>query len=250
MTKLRGLMVVVLSMLLLACSSNPQQSGSKPTGNSTPKGAPPDSADTLFTLNKKSSGRDALEIPPDLLSTTNAKVRTNSVAGAVRVLPEVIGATIKGSASRSWLEIDANAEVVWQKLSEFWAFQEIELTDYRPEAGLMETDWFTRAGKSAGGNKTAASILKQLVARNTALNKFTLRLERLGESQTTLFVSHRAREKIAKPTRSKSESTIYEWVERAQDPEKVAQLLQTLVLLFAASEGELSDSAAPDGAPG
>ena len=233
MTKLRLLIVLAAVLPLFSCSSNPAQEDDA--------SAEAEEVEGLFSA--PADSRPGLEIPPDLLASSGEKVQANAAAaaGRERVLPEVIGAVIESDAERSWLEIDADAEVVWRKLTEFWAFQKIELVEYRPQSGLMETDWFAKKGNRAnnkGFGSIAIELFDVLISKRTALDKFTLRLERDGAGGTRVFVTHRGREKIAKEAKSNRDSGEFEWVERTQDLEKVAQLLQTIVLLFGSNAAE------------
>ena len=221
--------IVLVAALLLSCSSNPEDEARQ--------GKDSRDQDSLFSLNKNKAARLGLEVPPDLLESSNEKVRANydtAEDDEARVLPVVIGATIQSDEGKSWLEIDADAEVVWRKLTEFWAFQEITLVEYHPESGMMETDWFSKTtGRSRKGFSAAAiQLFEALTAKRTALDKFTVRLERNSPGGTRVFVTHRSREKIAREFSSNLKNTDYEWVEREQDSEKIAQLLQTIVLLF------------------
>jgi len=200
--------------------------------------------------------RSALEIPPDLLQSAGQRVQANAASAAAdgdadtQVLPPVIGASIQSDGGKSWLEIDADAAVVWKKLAEFWALQEIELVDYRPQAGIMETDWFSRktdrAGRGLGA--VAVELLNALVSRRTAVDKFILRLERDGDdgARTKIFVTHRAREKLAQELDDIDKTVEFNWVERGEDKEKIAQLLQTVVLLFDARASDAAETAAGD----
>ncbi|MDD9857471.1 MAG: outer membrane protein assembly factor BamC [Gammaproteobacteria bacterium] len=242
MTKLRIFSVLVSALLLLSCSSSPKQDQAREDQ--------PDADDSLFSTTLNDYSRPSLEIPPDLLESAGERVQANAGAtaesaapgsGAEEVLPAVIGAEIQSDDDRSWLEIDAGADVVWKKLTEFWAFQEIDLVEYRPQAGFMETDWFARKGNradSTGLSAVAVQLFDTLVSRRTSVDKFTIRLERDGEDRTRLFVTHRAQEKIARELRDVDKTVELEWVERAQDPEKIAQLLQAIVLLFDSSTDE------------
>lgn len=267
MTPLRLFTVLVSALLLLSCSSNPKQ---EQAGEDQP-----DAGEPLFSSTLNDYSRRPLEIPPDLLKSAGEKVQANAGAtadsadagaaadsagatadsadagatadsanagpGAERVLPTIIGAEIQSDDERSWLEIDAGAEVVWKKLTEFWAFQEIDLVEYRPQAGVMETDWFARNSKRAekpGLSAVAVQLFDALVSRRTSVDKFTIRLERDGAERTRLFVTHRAQEKVARELRDLDKTVEFQWVERAQDPEKIAQLLQAIVLLFDSSADE------------
>lgn len=231
MTKLRVLTVLAAALLLLSCSSNPKQEEARQGKDSRDR-------DSLFSTKKKATGRAALAVPPDLLASSSEKVKENQASngGGVSgyaVLPEVIGATIQSGQGKSWLEIDADAGVVWHKLTEFWAFEGIDLVAYQPESGLMETDWFVKTKTAGEGiSSIAVELLDAFTARRTALDKFTLRLERNGANGTKLFITHRGREKVSKEYQNRNKISEFEWVERTHDQEKVAQLLQTIVLLF------------------
>ncbi len=248
MTKLRAFLVLATALLLLSCSSNPQQADHEVDQE--------DARGELFSVrdlfSEQDSGRAALALPPDLLASANDKVRANSSArGELRVLPEVIGATIQSDQNQSWLEIDAEVEVVWRKLSEFWAFQGVDLSNYQPQAGLMETDWFANRETKPSGGGIVAGLVQNFIARRTALDKFAFRLQRDPPNGTKLFVTHRRQEKIAKQANSNRPITEYNWVERESDAEKIAQLLQTIVLLFGAggSDADESESAVGDQEP-
>ena len=216
----------------------------------------------LFAGNTSAANnrRASLQVPPDLLASSNEKVRENvedaekspsenaaSVSlvnlqtqntaqrvAVEEVLPEIIGASIERDSARAWLKVDAEAEVVWQKLTEFWEFQKVELVTRTPRAGLMETDWFTKDDLKKKGSvgQAASDLLAALTSSRTALDKYTLRLERVSPGGTNVYVSHRRRERIATEYNNQSRPNEYEWVEREQDAEKVAQLLQAMVLIF------------------
>lgn len=254
MTPLRIFTVLVSASLLLSCSSSPKQ---EQAGEDQPE-----AGDSLFSSTLNDYSRSSLEIPPDLLKSAGEKVQANAEAnadatadsadagpGGERVLPTIIGAEIQSDDERSWLEIDADAEVVWKKLTEFWAFQEIDLVEYRPQAGVMETDWFARNSDRAdkpGLSAVAVQLFDALVSRRTSVDKFTIRLERDGAERTRLFVTHRAQEKVARELRDLDKTVEFQWVERAQDPEKIAQLLQAIVLLFDSSTDSSADSSADE----
>ncbi len=242
MTKSTLFIVLVGVTLMVSCSSNPKE-------NEESRGDKDSTSSGLFSTEKAPTGRTALAVPPDLLGSASEKVRKNQegvVVSGEEVLPEIVGATIQSDEGRSWLKIDADAEVVWHKLTEFWAFQEIELVDYQPKSGVMATDWFAKARKApaaSGFGSIAVELLGAITNRRTALDKFTIRLERNDAGGTNLYVTHRSREKISKQPANKYESVIFEWVEREQDAEKIAQLLQAIVLLFNTESEETEDPA-------
>ncbi len=240
MIRFRVLGFVVAAALISSCSSGDKNIEAKQGKDSRISGS-------IFSGGGGGNSRASLEIPPDLLATASDKVQANHADSATsvasRVLPEIIGATIHTEGGKSWLSVDADAAVVWRKLTEFWAFEGIALVLQQPESGLMETDWFARsADKNAqrGIVSSVANILSSFIARRTAVDKFNVRLARNAQKTTEVYVTHRGREKIANEFANKNKATEFEWVERKQDAEKVAQLLQAMVLLFDAG-GQDSD---------
>ncbi|MGR3913186.1 MAG: outer membrane protein assembly factor BamC [Gammaproteobacteria bacterium] len=234
MPRLKIPAVILTAALLASCSGSPPETRRGKDSR--------DEAELFASQSSSGGGRAALQVPPDLLASSNEKVRENATAdsavtaaattdsaAAEKVLPQVIGASIQRDAKRAWLKVDAEAEVVWRKLTEFWEYQKVELVTRTPRAGLMETDWFAKGGSKSG---VTAELIAALTARRTALDKFTLRLERNAPGGTNVYVSHRARERIVTEYANRNKANDYEWVEREQDAEKVAQLLQAIVLLF------------------
>ena len=196
----------------------------------------------MFSLNKKTYSRSALEIPPDLLDSSSDAVRKNQRDGTqsdgtqARVLPKVIGVKIHNKNNQSWLAVQADATVVWDKLTDFWASQDVKLVEYEPKSGIMVTEWFNRTNASQAKGVTSIAIaLIRSIASSTSVEQFTLRLQRNSTGGTNVFVSHRGREKVSKVGSSPKESTGLDWAERGQDAEKVSQLLQVLVQFFAPS---------------
>lgn len=248
MTYSRVFVAVFAAVWLAACSSNPASEQAEDES--------PESAEGSLFSTAQDYNRSALEIPPDLLQSAGERVQANAAgaaAGPERVLPPIIGASIHSDTGKSWLEIDADAETVWKKLTEFWALQEIDLVEYQPQAGIMATDWFAKKPNRSGSQAISAiavDLLNALVSRRTAVDKFTLRLERDGDdgARTKIFVTHRAREKVAQELDDIDKTVEFNWVERDEDPEKIAQLLQTIVLLFDAGAAESADESADESA--
>ncbi len=245
--------VFAISAILAACGGAPPE---------VRRGKDSREEAELFAGNTSAANnrRASLQVPPDLLASSNEKVRENvedaekspsenvasvslvnlqtqntaSRAPVEEVLPEIIGASIERDSARAWLKVDAEAEVVWQKLTEFWEFQKIQLVTRTPRAGLMETDWFTKDDlqKKGGVGQAASDLLAALTSSRTALDKFTLRLERVSPDGTHVYVSHRRKKRVATEYANQARPNEYEWVEEEQDAEKVAQLLQAMRLLF------------------
>lgn len=179
----------------------------------------------------------SLELPPDLVGSSNNKVQQNTGAFAeTRVLPTVVGARINKQGGRTWLEIDTNVESAWQTITQYWASNGIDMVDYNPEAGTMETDWIKKdiALKENSAVKQMFKNLLATISRNTALDKYRIRFERISENQTAMYVSHRA--SVRKAIVDGKKITTFEWVELPSNPERIADFLQNIILIFDQTE--------------
>lgn len=179
----------------------------------------------------------ALALPPDLVASANEKVQAAVTVDLTdeTILPRIVGARIVKQGEKSWLEIEAEADYAWRAMREFWSVSGIDLIEYNPEAGLMETDWIDEPEVTDDGESAIKTVSKQLVTsltrRNTTLNKYRLRFERLGDARTALHVSHRWTARKAIST-SRKKISQFDWVELPSDPERVAEFLQNIALLF------------------
>lgn len=249
---LRLISILSLGMLLSACSSFNDSSDSVNTGNQedairgNPKDIDQTNAGSIRLTGGKKKGKATLyeiqsskplELPPELVSTTNETVKNGieeSENEALNILPEPFNARIIKEGDKRWLEIDTNVEDAWQSVLEYWSLGAVDLVDYDPEAGLMETQWIEQAREPEKGtsafSKVARNILTSFTKTNTSLDKYRVRFERVSENQSLMYVSHRsiARKEI---DYSKKVSE-FEWVELPSDPEREAELLQNLVLMF------------------
>ncbi len=234
---LRHIIVVALfATTLAACQSGggkapePQKSTAKKIGDAPVEGG-------LFSAVFKKKQPRAILLPPDLVGDANDKVRENheqaSLLESQKVLPEVTGASVMNTDGRRWLKVETNAEEVWDKLTEFWAAEQIDLVDFQPAAGLMETDWIdTNNLSERDKNRTFAKLFDRIVGQGTSFDKYKIRLERESDNVTRVYVSHRSSERKESQFSSPQKVTQWEWVEGDSDEEKVAQLLQVIVLLF------------------
>lgn len=235
----RTLIVVGSAFVLVSCASSPQtthddRQGKSPTGES------------LFSKNELAAAsndyRANLELPPDLLGSANEKVKRNVSGGTgeginasdvvgrnknTAVLPKSVSVTIKRNEKQSWLEINTDAKVVWERLSAFWSFQEIGIGESQPQAGLLETDWFAEAA-----DKESLGFSNLFNKKRAKRDKFIIRLERDGANGTKLFVTHRYKQKEEINPNSQAKVPEFDWVEGDSDPEKVAKLFQSIALLF------------------
>lgn len=233
---IRLFVITLLSVTLVACQSGggkapePQQSSAKKIGDAPTEGG-------LFdSLRSKNKPRSIL-LPPDLVGDANDKVRENHEQASLResqkVLPQVAGATVMRTDGRRWLRVETDAQEVWDRLADFWAGEKIDLVDFQPAAGIMETDWIDTNTMSEKENNSAfAKFFNRIAGRGTSFDKYKIRLERESDDVTRVYVSHRSSERKESQFNSPQKITQWEWVEGDSDEEKVAQLLQVMVLLF------------------
>lgn len=249
---LRLLFIIHLSITLGACGSFSDPSSSENTGNKedairgNPKDIDSAKAGSIRLANDQKKGRATLyevqsnkplELPPELITSANETVLTGiqkSEDEALNILPDPVNARIVKQGNERWLEIDASVEKAWKSVLEYWALGSVDLVDYDPEAGLMETQWIEQAAEPKKNGSAFLNVARNIVTSftktNTSLDKFRLRFERVSENKSLMYVSHRsiARQEL-QFTKKLNE---FEWVELPSDPEREAVLLQNLVLIF------------------
>ena len=134
------------------------------------------------------------------------------------------------------LEVDTSVESAWETVTRFWALSNVNLVEYNPEAGTMETEWVEKPQAEDPDASYIArmsrDILTSLTKRNTKLDKYRIRFERISADQSYLHVAHRssARKEIRKGSLKKISE--FDWVELSSNPNSVADFLQHLILAF------------------
>lgn len=192
------------------------------------------SSRTYATLEPgEGSSRSQLELPPDLVSTSSDNLVTNQNAQPEEVLPEPEGLNVQRNDEEGWIEVDAPADRVWRNLVSQWNGLGIELAVANPKAGIMETDW-VRPGRSERQDEgpittVVDDLLDRVLDSPTALDKYTVRLEKLGEGRTRIHVSHQGAKKIQTQKGGFALNDQYEWVETEDDPEKISRVMSLLV---------------------
>jgi uncharacterized lipoprotein len=240
----RILLLIVLSLFLAGCQSTSDDSEQTKTTNPKKVGDDPESGGLFSSVINKSSPK-TIALPPDLISKANSKVKENHELGeqernSQRVLPEIAGTRMMSTDDGTkWLQVETDAQTVWDTLANFWAAEQIDLVEYQPAAGLMETDWIA-SDRPTEGNKPSvwASMFNRVVGKGTSFDKFKVRLDRDGDNLTNIYVTHRSTARKESNFVSQMRVTEWEWVEGDSDQEKVAQLLQVMVLLFENSAQE------------
>lgn len=245
MTFYRVFLVAVVFALITGCGTT---GGTSSTGDArgSPKVIDPDDRGKARLKTRSRSQPELyqagltrpLELPPDLVSGTNETVKENLTAGLdteTRILPEAVGARIVRDGESRYLEIDTRVEDAWRVVTEYWSLSGVDLVSYNPEAGTMETAWIEppKEGKRTGFLAVVGDILTSFTRTETALDKYRIRFERKGAAQTLMFAEHRAsaRKAIHHPKKISD----FQWVELPGNPNRVAELLQNIVLTFDSS---------------
>ena len=177
----------------------------------------------------------SLELPPDLATTSSDAVLSGQQAPETQeVLPAIENLQITRNDEEGWLEVNASPDVVWERLVQHWGSLGIDLVEADPKTGVMETDWVVpaearkndREGKVVG--EVMSLIVNDIFDEATSLDKYTLQLERKGESLTRIYVSHIGRKKILTREMTKQELEQFEWVETGQQPDKIKRVLTSI----------------------
>ena len=172
-----------------------------------------------------------LELPPDLIDTTN-EVIVNRSFTEEEVIPQTVGITMLDNGTERWLEIDAPAEQVWPKLVNYWGEIGAPLILADPETGIMETDWVQQDKKATKKKEITGnviiSILTDITDQVTSLDKYTLRMERKDNAKTLVYLAHRGSKKIQTVRATMVNNAEWDWVETGQDPEKIRLVMQSI----------------------
>jgi outer membrane protein assembly factor BamC len=197
---------------------------------------------------KKSNIGKALEIPPDLTSSTvqdslaipdlageqasYSDYRPNSEPGRASVLPTQSNITVERDGDKRWLVLKAEPDQVWPKLREYWIESGFLLKIEDPRIGIMETDW--AENRADIKDDFIRNFLKKAVDglySAATRDKFRVRLEKGATLGTTeLFLSHKGMEEVVQTQSGSSTTTI--WQARPSDPELEAEMLNRVMVFF------------------
>lgn len=195
------------------------------------------------TLYKSAKSNEPLEIPPNLSVPVGGEAENmpalpeNMISDAQgnTVLLESANVEIKGHGDQRWLLINASPEEVWQQVRGFFVGRGYELKIEEPAIGIMETGWLERntdvpEGGIRGMLARAFSGLYSIPYRD----KFRVRLERAGENQTELYLTHYGVEQVEAESAYESEKAV--WRVRPSDTEVANEMLQRILLQFGVGE--------------
>lgn len=163
------------------------------------------------------------------------------------VLPENTEVQVRRDGDVRWLLVDAPADDVWERISEFWQENGILLAEQDPTTGVMRTSWLENRAKISRDfiTDTIRKALDGLYESGTR-DQYRVRLER-AENGTEVYLTHYGmQEQVVEGTGGTVETTM--WIPRERDPELEVELLrQLMVYLGAADERARTQLAARSG---
>ncbi len=224
---LRVVVVVMLLINLVACSSTPEWKG-------------------IYNSEKKELDRSKLEVPPDLSdpnvsdslilpkiatrdSTYSAYTNLEYTSDKVTLaIPK--GIKVIRDGVNQWLEIKSTAEELWPQLKDFFAEVGFELKREDKRLGVMETNWLEN--RAALPTNWLSKFLNRFSSTGLR-DKYRARLEKTNKPGVTrLFITHQG---LKEQAAENINSIKIWWVVRQSDPELEAEMYQRF-LIFRGSD--------------
>jgi outer membrane protein assembly factor BamC len=198
----------------------------------------------------------SLDIPPDLTQLSK-DTRYTVVAGGVSASGLQTGQAAAGTSpiaalamgdvrieragNQRWLVVNRPAEKLWEPVKDFWQENGFLLAMDQSKLGIMETDWAENRAKIPMDaiRSTLGKIFDSLYS-TAERDKFRTRLERDGNGNTEIFISHRGMIEVY--TTERSSDTV--WQPRPVDPELEAEFLRRLMVKLGASQEQAKTAVA------
>jgi outer membrane protein assembly factor BamC len=199
---------------------------------------------------RKSRTTDALEVPPDLSSSTiseapdtldKASVQISDysdsgpAAGAGTVLPDQTGMRVARDGDQQWLVIPGEPSKVWPRIREFWMQEGFLINKEDPRVGILETGWAeNRADIPQGVIRNTLGKVIDFAYSAATRDQYRVRLEQGVEAGTTeLYLTHRGVEEVVTGGATDT-NTI--WKPRASDPELEAEMIKRIMVYLGVEE--------------
>ena len=205
---------------------------------------------------RQSRVSNALEIPPDLASTSvdnhlaipdlnpatmatySAYAQDNAVRdrrGYIQVLPELYGVqVVETSGQLPYIVVASDASTTWQFVQRYWNNNGIRLTVSDPAVGLMETDWLeNKADLPSTGFSGLLNSLIGMVSDSGTRDRYRIRFSREGDSNTRVTLVYSQAEERAQGDRR--DPSGYVWTLTDNDnPELQLEMTRRLALYLSA----------------
>ncbi len=189
-----------------------------------------------------------LEVPPDLSQLTRdsrfvipagSSVSASTMPGVQAGLRRTVSADaiadvqFQRMGTQRWLRVDRPAEKVWDQVRSFWVNSGFTLTIDNAELGLLETDWAENRAKLPQDfiRRTLGKLLDSLYSTSER-DKYRIRVERVHDQATEIFVTHRGMEEVY----TSNDKTYTRWQPRASDPALEIEMLRRLMIQLGATE--------------
>lgn len=200
---------------------------------------------------KSAKKASTLEVPPDLTQLTKdsrySAAPDSSVSAVAlqaanqtqvptveRAAPLKVGdVEILRDGNKRWLLINRPAEQLWEPTREFWLDHGFNLSQEKPDLGIIETDWAENRAKLPQDiiRATLGKVFDSLYSTSER-DRFRTRLERRADGKTEIFITHRGMEEVYSNTNK--DATV--WQPRAADPELETEFLRRLMIKLGTTE--------------
>jgi outer membrane protein assembly factor BamC len=198
-----------------------------------------------YKSDTEDKGQASLEVPPDLSKINrnkryempNGKFSTNqkddgqpagNPDGTVPL--QIADIEVKRSGNQMWLDIGRPPEELWPVVRDFWKESGFILTREDQKIGVMETDWAENRAKLPQDfiRRSLGKLVDSLYSTGER-DKFRIRLERLPNNHTELFVSHRGLIEVYTDALQKGTT----WQPRPSDSELEKEFLRRIMVKLA-----------------
>ncbi|UCC56872.1 MAG: outer membrane protein assembly factor BamC [Gammaproteobacteria bacterium] len=193
---------------------------------------------------KKSRTTEALEVPPDLSSSTINDApsmldqagtsftefsETTPAIGSARVLPSQESMRVERDGDQQWLVLQGAPQQLWPRVRDFWGQEGFLIKTEDPRVGIIVTEWAENRADIPQGpiRNVIGKVIDQVYSAATR-DQYRVRLEKGSTPGTTeLFLTHRGVEEVVSGSPEDSTTT---WKPRPPDPELEAEMLKRLVV--------------------
>lgn len=202
-----------------------------------------------------------LEVPPDLSQLTRdtrfvipagSSVSASSLPGLQTGLRRTVSADsiadvqFQRLGAQRWLRVERPAEKVWDQVRGFWLNTGFTLTIDNAELGILETEWAENRAKLPQDfiRRTIGRLLEGLYSTGER-DKYRVRVERVNDNATEIFVTHRGMEEVY----NSNDKTSTRWQPRPSDPSLEVEMLRRLMIQLGATEEMANQSTAVASTP-
>ncbi len=187
--------------------------------------------------------QSSLEIPPDLVNSSEAALKRPAEGRQQEVLPSLDGITMKSSGNKRWLEITSTTNEVWAKLLDYTIKTGLPVLSENKRDGILETDWIGDDTTDTPTRRALRKRMGNLIGRPPVNNKYIVWLEKLDEQVTALHISHKQLKLSVSEPKRQDDVIETDWIETEGDGLKVLQQLRKMAAFFAGAEIESENSA-------